>query len=77
MSIDGKGAPFAAGDRVRLLADHAGLKKGAAGAITRYGTIKRESAISPDPSGDSMFVVFDGVIGTIRIPSKLLEKLPG
>jgi hypothetical protein len=43
--------------------------------ITRHRTIKRESAISPDLSGKAMFVVFDGVIGTMTIPTKSLEKL--
>lgn len=70
-----KNAPFAAGDRVRLLKDHAGLKAGAVGAITRHGTIKREINISPDPSGERMYVVFDGVIGTMTIPRALLAKV--
>lgn len=75
METDRKTAPFAAGDRVRLLEDHSGLKKGMVGAITRHRTIKRETAISPDLSGESMFVVFDAVIGTMTIPTKLLERL--
>lgn len=75
MDVDRKSAPFAAGDRVRLLKDHAGLKAGTTGAVTRHGTIKRETKISPDPSGETMYVVFDAVIGTMTIPTRLLEKL--
>ncbi len=45
------------------------------GTITRNQTIKGESAISPDPSSESMFVVFDAVIGTMTIPTKLLERV--
>jgi hypothetical protein len=58
-----------------LREDHVGLRKGAAGAIIEHGTIKRQSSISPDPSGDSIFVVFDDVIGRMTIPTKLLEKV--
>jgi hypothetical protein len=75
--MDRKTAPFAAGDRVRLVKDHAELKAGAVGAITRHGTIKREISISPDASGERMYVVFDGVIGTMTIPRDLLDKLSG
>ena len=76
MNTQANSAPFAAGDRVRLLEDRAGLKKGAIGTITTYPTIKHQRSISPDPSGDAMFVIFDGVIGTLTIPTNLLEKLP-
>jgi hypothetical protein len=75
METDEKRAPLAAGDRVRLLEDHSGLRKGMVGTITCHRTIKRESAISPDLSGKAMFVVFDGVIGRMTIPTKSLEKL--
>jgi hypothetical protein len=75
MKTDRKSATLAAGDRVRLLEDHSGLKKGMVGTITHHRTIKRESAISPDASGESMFVVFDHVIGTLTIPTKLLERV--
>lgn len=77
METDKESARFAARDRVRLLEDHSGLRKGMVGTITRYQTIKRENAISPDPSGESMFVIFDGVIGTMTIPTKLLERIDG
>ena len=68
---------FAAGDRVKLLQDHSGLKAGALGTITHHQTIKRERSISPDTSGDYMFVKFDGVIGTLTIPAKILQKVSG
>ena len=39
-------------------------------------TVKQTRSVSPDPSGDAPFVIFDGVIGTLTIPAKALEKLP-
>ena len=75
MSNEGNDARFAAGDRVRLLENRGGMKKGAVGTITAHSTIKRERHISPDASGEAMYVVFDGVVGLLTIPTKLLEKL--
>jgi len=75
MITHGKSARFAAGDRVRLLEDHAGMKNGATGTITAQRTMKEQRSISPDASGGAMFVVFDGVIGTLTIPTNMLEKL--
>ena len=75
MNTERRRALFASGDRVHLLEDHAGLKKGAIGTITTQRTMKEQRSISPDASGDAMFVVFDGVIGTLTIPTNMLEKL--
>ena len=67
--------PLAAGDRVKLLENRVGLKAGALGTIVHYGTIKREHSISPDPSGEAMYVSFDGVIGMLTVPTNLLQKI--
>ena len=66
---------LAAGDRVKLLADRGGLRAGTLGTIVQYGTIKRERSISPDPSGEAMYVKFNGVIGTLTIPTNILQKI--
>ena len=60
---------------MRLVEDRAGLKKGATGTITTQATMKRQRSISPDASGNAMFVVFDGVIGTLTGPTNSLEKV--
>jgi hypothetical protein len=75
MNTESYGARFVAGDRVRLLEDRAGMKKGATGTITAQRTMKEQRSISPDASGNAMFFVFDGVIGTLTIPTQQLEKL--
>ena len=72
---EGRAMTLAAGDRVKLLEARAGLKSGALGTIVHYGTIKRERSISPDPSGEAMYVKFDGVIGMLTVPTNLLQKI--
>jgi len=44
--------------------------------ITHHGTIKRERSISPDQSGEAMYVKFDRVIGTPTVPTSILQKIP-
>ena len=56
---------FEAGDRVALLRDHGGLKRGMLGTVTKRQTIRGGISVSPDPSGHAVFVVFDNVIGMI------------
>ena len=72
---EGPATPLAAGDRVKLLENRGGLKAGTLGTIVHFGTIKRERSISPDPSGEAMYVKFDGVIGTLTIPTNILQKI--
>ena len=75
MAEEGVTPTLAAGDRVKLLADRGGLRAGTLGTIVQYGTIKRERSISPDRSGEAMYVSFDGVIGMLTVPTKILQKI--
>jgi len=75
MAEEGVTPTLAAGDRVKLLADRGGLRAGALGTIVHYGTIKRERSISPDPSGEAMCVKFDDVIGTLTVPTSMLQRI--
>jgi hypothetical protein len=65
---------FRAGDRVALVRDRGGLKRGTLGAVTMRQTIRGGISISPDPSGLAVFVLFDNVIGMIPTPVDHLEK---
>jgi len=71
------GPSFAAGDRVALLRDRGGLKRGMLGTVTERQTIRGGVSVSPDPSGQVVFVVFDNVIGMIPTPVNELEKAEG
>jgi hypothetical protein len=75
MMAEGPSTPLAAGDRVRLLEARGGLRAGVLGTIVHYGTIKGVRSISPDPSGEAMYVKFDGVIGMLTIPTNILQKI--
>ena len=50
------------------------MRAGTLGTIVHYGTIKRERSIGPDPSGEAMYVTFDGVIGMLTVPTKLVAE---
>jgi len=69
-----RGPSFEAGDRVALLRDRGGLKRGMLGTVTKRQTIRGGVNVSPDPSGHAVFVVFDNVIGMIPTPVEELEK---
>lgn len=71
------GPSFEAGDRVALLRDRGGLKRGMIGTVTKRQTLRGGISISPDPSGQAVFVVFDNVIGMIPTPVDELEKAQG
>jgi hypothetical protein len=68
------GALFAAGDRVELLCDRNGLKRGMVGTVTRRQTLRGGRNVSPDRSGTQVFVVYDSVIGMIPTPVRELQK---
>lgn len=72
-----RGPSFEAGDRVALLRDRGGLKRGMIGTVTKRQTLRGGISISPDPSGQAVFVVFDNVIGMIPTPVDELEKAQG
>ena len=69
-----RGPSFEAGDRVALLRDRGGLKRGTLGTVIRRQTISGAVSVSPDPSGRVVFVDFDNVIGMIPTPVDDLEK---
>jgi len=66
---------FEAGDRVALLRDRGGLKRGTLGTVTKRQTLRGGVSVSPDPSGQAVFVVYDNVIGMIPTPVDELEKV--
>ena len=66
---------FEAGERVALLRDRSGLKRGALGTVAKRQTLRGGVSVSPDPSGQAVFVVFDNVIGMIPTPVAELEKV--
>lgn len=68
------GAPFDAGNRVALVRDRGGLKRGTLGTVAKRQTIRGGISVSPDPSGNAVFVVFDNVIGMIPTPIDHHEK---
>jgi len=65
---------FVAGDRVALLRDRGGLKRGTLGTVTKRQTIRGGISVNPDPSGHAVFVDFDDVFGMIPTPVDHLEK---
>lgn len=69
--------PFEAGDRVVLSRARGMLKQGATGTVTKRATIKGAVEVSPDTSGHSVFVTFDGVIGIQTVPTAEIEKVAG
>ena len=77
MATKSPGPSFEAGDRVALLRDRNGLKRGMVGTVTKRQTLRGGITISPDPSGHAVFVVFDNVIGMIPTPVDELEKTAG
>ena len=66
---------FEARDRVALLRDRGGLKRGTLGTVTKRHTLRGGMSVSPDPSGHTVFVVFDNVIGMIPTPVHEVEKV--
>ncbi len=66
---------FEAGDRVALLRDRGGLKRGTQGTVTKRQTLRGGVSVSPDLSGQTVFVVFDNVIGMVPTPVDELEKV--
>lgn len=65
---------FEAGDRVELLRDRNGLKRGMVGTVTKRQTLRGGMNVSPDLSGTQVFVVYDSVIGMIPTPVEELQK---
>jgi hypothetical protein len=65
---------FDALDRVALLRDRGGLKRGMVGTVTKRQTLRGDLSVSPDPSGHIVFVIFDNVIGMIPTPVDELKR---